>query len=196
MKLRVFVDFWNFQISVNEATNKEYRLDWQKLPLLLVKEASNLVQQNLTIEETRVYMSYDPHKKSNKALIKWATNTLDRFPGVAVTLRERKPKNPPYCQNCQTEIPDCPNCGHRLIRTVEKGIDTAIVTDLVTLAWEEAWDIAVLLSSDRDFIPAVELLSVKGYRIINAHFPPLGMDLARKCWASIDMRNHLGDLKL
>lgn len=196
MKMRIFVDFWNFQLSLNDHTNQDYRMDWKKLSPLLGKMTSELLGEQITFEETRVYMSYDSRKESDKRLKNWATNVLDRFPGVSVTLRERKQKKIPYCQNCHNEIPECPNCGHRIVRTIEKGIDTAIVTDLVTLAWEEAWDVAVLLSSDRDFIPAVELLAVKGYRVINAHFPPLGMDLARKCWASIDMIKHIEELKM
>lgn len=71
---------------------------------------------------------------------------------------------------------------------IEKGVDTSIVTDLLSLAWEGSWDIAVLLSSDRDFIPSVTRLQDKGFKIINAHFPPQGMDLARTCWAGLDLR--------
>jgi len=77
---------------------------------------------------------------------------------------------------------------------IEKGVDTSIVTDLLSLAWENSWDVAVLLSSDRDFIPAVVRLQDKGFKVINAHFPPKGMDLARNCWASIDLRAALPDL--
>jgi uncharacterized LabA/DUF88 family protein len=77
---------------------------------------------------------------------------------------------------------------------VEKGVDTSIVTDLLSLAWVGAWDVAVLVSSDRDFIPAVDLLQTKGFRVINAHFPPKGMDLAKSCWASIDLRAGLSSL--
>lgn len=79
--------------------------------------------------------------------------------------------------------------------TVEKGIDTAIATDLLKLAWEGTWHVAVQVSSDHDFIPAVELLAAKGYRVINAHFPPKGVHLARRCWAGIDLRTALDDLR-
>lgn len=195
MRIRIFVDFWNFQLSVNERTNPDFRLDWKKLSPFLVAKAESLVEQSLIFEETRVYMSFDSHKASDRKLHNWATNVLDRFPGVAVNMRDRKPKSPPFCQSCHTQIADCPNCGHKLVGTIEKGVDTAIVTDLISLAWEGAWDVAVLLSSDRDFIPAADLLAVKGYRVINAHFPPTGMDLARKCWANIDLRKHLSELK-
>ena len=76
-------------------------------------------------------------------------------------------------------------------RTVEKGVDTAIVTDIFKLVWEDALQVVVLVSSDRDYIPAVQMLDDKGFRTINAHFPPDGMQLARTCWASIDLRTAL-----
>lgn len=78
-----------------------------------------------------------------------------------------------------------------MVGTIEKGVDSAIVTDLLSLAW----DVAVLISSDRGFIPAVELLNRKGFRVLNAHFPPLGMELARVCWAGIDLRKAIQEIK-
>ena len=94
---------------------------------------------------------------------------------------ERKPKNPPFCPVCHAKIDLCPNHGSSMAGSIEKGADPPIVTDLLSLAWESAWDVAALISSDRDFIPAVEMLSRKGYRVINAHFPPTGMELAKSC---------------
>ena len=82
-----------------------------------------------------------------------------------------------------------------MARTIEKGIDTAIVTDMISLAWEKVWEVAILVTSDRDYIPAVEFLTNKGLRIINAHFAPLGADLARACWASFHINPHLEDLR-
>jgi hypothetical protein len=43
------------------------------------------------------------------------------------------------------------------------------------------------MSSDRDFIPAIKSLAVKGFRVINGYFPPQGMDLARECWGNFDL---------
>jgi uncharacterized LabA/DUF88 family protein len=79
--------------------------------------------------------------------------------------------------------------------TVEKGIDTAIVTDMIRLAWADSWDLAVLVSADRDFIPAVEFLNQRGLKVIHGGFPPKGMDLARKCWASFDLPKHLHEIE-
>jgi uncharacterized LabA/DUF88 family protein len=63
-------------------------------------------------------------------------------------------------------------------------IDSMIVTDLITLAWEDTYDIAILLSSDKDFIPAVESLQRKNIKIINATWKGQGHELAKISWAS------------
>jgi uncharacterized LabA/DUF88 family protein len=61
---------------------------------------------------------------------------------------------------------------------------------MIRLAWEEAYDLAVLATSDADLIPAVEFLRVKARKVIQAGFPPSGSDLAGKCWASFDVFPH------
>jgi uncharacterized LabA/DUF88 family protein len=58
---------------------------------------------------------------------------------------------------------------------------------MIRLAWESAYDIAVLATSDSDLVPAVEFLDVKGLKVIQAGFPPTGANLATKCWASFDV---------
>ena len=40
--------------------------------------------------------------------------------------------------------------------TEEKGVDTHIATAMISLAWIDNYDVGVLVSSDRDFIPVVE----------------------------------------
>ncbi len=50
-------------------------------------------------------------------------------------------------------------------RAAEKTIDARIVTDLVGLAWEGAYDVAILVSADKDFIPAVEQVIARAHRM-------------------------------
>lgn len=188
LKTRIFIDFWNFQLSLNNSTSNKYRLYWKSIPPWLVSQAESQIGQKLTFEGTTVYISFNPNTQSGKKLRDFAINVLDRFPGISVILVERKPRNPPVCPHCHNEIVDCPHCNGKIERTIEKGVDTAIVTDMFRLAWEKSLDVAVLVSSDRDFIPTVQTLSSKGYKVINAHFPPQGMQLARTCWSSIDIR--------
>jgi len=194
IRTRIFVDFWNLSLSCRDYAGSDYRLDWKALSPCLVAEAETLLATQLHLEGTNVYLSYDPKSQPDKKLLHWATTVLDRFPGVRVIAKERKTKHPPVCPNCHNSMVSCPNCGGKMTGTVEKGIDTAIVTDMISLAWEGAWNASILVTSDRDFIPAVELLTNKGFRVINAHFPPIGMDLARTCWASIDLGRLLAQL--
>jgi len=197
-KIRIFVDFWNFQLSLNQVAPPDYRPDWHALPQWLTDRTKDLVlsdpSETLQFEGVHVYISYNSQTQKGRGLHHWATTVLARFPGFQVQCVERKAKGPPTCPACHQRIEDCPHCGSKMARTVEKGIDTAIVTDMITLALEDAWHIGVLVSSDRDFIPAVVYLAKKGHKVLHAGFPPLGMDLARSCWASIDIRKGLNDI--
>jgi uncharacterized LabA/DUF88 family protein len=55
------------------------------------------------------------------------------------------------------------------------------------LAWEGAYDAAILVSADKDFVPAVEYLQAKNFKIINAAWRSIGHELAKICWASFDI---------
>jgi hypothetical protein len=72
-----------------------------------------------------------------------------------------------------------PPTGHRVPQVFStlyshrgKGIDTAIASDMVSLAWEDAYDIGVLVGADADLVPVAEFLDKKGKQIIQAGFPP------------------------
>ena len=119
---------------------------------------------------------------------KWATTWLDRQPGVTVQCLERKPKALPRCPTCHRSIGTCPypDCGQKIVATAEKGVDTLIATDMIRLAWENAYDLAVVASLDSDLVPAVEFLNLKGRKVVQSGFPPKGVDLATACWASFD----------
>lgn len=191
-RVRIFVDFWNLQLTMNQrehatAGSANFLSDWSKLPRWLVtKAAEKCGVPGLAFEGMHVYASYDPRANDEK-LKRWLLTWLDRQPGVQVVLKERRPKDAPHCPVCRAEVPACPACGGSLRRTQEKGVDTAIVTDMIRLAWESAYDVAVLVSSDSDLVPAVEFLDLRGRRIVQAGFPPIGSHLARACWASFDM---------
>lgn len=194
-KGRIFVDYWNFQLNVISSYGKDFRLDWSKLAGLLINKTEELVGASIEYEGMNVYLSFDNTKISDNPLKEWAKNVLDRFPGVDVIMLERKPRNPYRCPQCHQEIVTCPHCKNTMKATVEKGVDTAIVTDLISLAWENSWEYSVLISSDKDFIPAVDMLNRKGFHVINAHFPPTGTELATHCWGSVDLSSCLRSIE-
>lgn len=206
VRVRSFVDFWNFQLSIDDwakeysaSSGGDWRLDWKQLGPWLAEHATSLLASTdpslkPSYDGLNVYASYNPKASQDRSLKHWLTSVVDRFPGVEVELKERKAKGPPTCPACYEPIGVCPHCDAKMERTVEKGIDTAIVTDMIRHAWEDAFDVAVLVSSDRDFIPAVEFLNKKGKKVINGWFGKRGYDLARKCWANIDLSKILPEV--
>ena len=187
IRAMVFLDFWNFQLSIN---NVEYHfsVDWQRLGPVLTREALNIVDSSaqLSFEGMNVYGSHDPDSSKDRKFRNWASGTLDKFPGVQVVMlpRQRK-RSGPRCPSCFREITQCPQCGADMRGTEEKGVDTRIATDMIKLAWVGAYDVAVLVSSDRDFVPVVEFLNTRGIKVIHATFPPQGSLLSQACWGNI-----------
>ena len=74
----IFIDFWNFQINWNKRVNE--RCDWKRLPRVLVDDASQVLQEvgdntfisRLSLVETRLYASVDPHNENERRLKGWA----------------------------------------------------------------------------------------------------------------------------
>lgn len=192
-RIRVFVDYWNLQITLNDKEGtlkgqKDYRfqINWRDFPSWVAGEAAKVAKlADFTYEGAIIYASYNPN--SDPSFRRWMTTWLDRQPGIQVIALERRPKMPPTCPSCHTSMENCPNCGNKVVATSEKGVDTALVTDMIRLAWEDAYDIGVIVSSDSDFVPVVQFLDSRSRKIIQAGFPPTGMHLATACWGSLDL---------
>lgn len=192
-RIHVFVDFWNYVLNM-KGVDPAFQTDWRTFPKILTRETGLLVDPSaLAIYAgMNVYGSYNP--ATDKSLKNWAIATLDTFPGVHAIFKERtKKRSHPSCPDCHTAVENCPSCGKDMRGTEEKGVDTRIATDLVSLAWENAYDIAVLVSADQDFVPAAEYLQNKGIKVIHGGFPPNGMLLRQKCWGTIDIPNFRAD---
>ena len=188
-RIRVFVDFWNFTLSMREL-DSQFRTDWSTLGPALTRAAAERVAPELPAQYQGLnfYGSYDPGSPSDRSLRRWATTVVDRFPGVSVSIvpRQRR-RSPPQCPVCQAPVPLCPTCAADMRGTEEKGVDVRIATDMIKLAWVDNYDTAVLLSSDKDFIPLVEFLETRGIKVLHAAFPPKGAHLSRACWDTINL---------
>ncbi len=198
MKTRLFIDFWNFSLQWNKRAPSGTQIDWRNASSVLCSEAATLLSSaslgSLQLEETRVYCGYEPVREAK--LRGWLTNFLDKQPGIRVFTSERHwKKRPVHCRECGTETADCPSCAKPFGKASEKKTDSAIVTDLMGLAWDGAYDVAILLSSDRDFVPAVEYLQAKNFKIVNATWQGHGHNLAAKSWASFELDGLIDKLK-
>ena len=190
IRVRIFIDFWNFQLTLNGKNQGPFYPDWRILGPWLSTNAclvANVV--DWTLEGVHVYSSYDPASEQDAKHHKWATSWLAIQPGYHVSCVPRKPKSLPRCSFCHQEIAICPNCHQRMKNTVEKGVDASIATDLIRFAWDNAYDIAVLVTLDADLIPAVEFLAKRGRKIIHAGSPPMGAALSRACWGVFNVFN-------
>lgn len=189
-RTRVFIDFWNFTLQWRDRAGTA-KVDWPQVPRVLLDESEKKFQvlgltNGLDLEETLVYASWNP--QSEGKLKGWLDSFLDKQPSFRVKTRERRPKGRKiHCTKCGHDNESCQNCGDPFRWAPEKGVDTAIVTDLLSLASENAFDVAVLLSSDADHIPAVEWVQERGLKVINATWANHGFDLAKTCWASVEL---------
>lgn len=189
MKLRLFVDFWNFQLNFQQRSNGQ-NCDWTKVSTTLLNETNNLFSSNGlppgSIHEVRVYASYELGRESK--LKNWLESWLDKQPAFTVISKERHWRQKSiHCRECGNEIANCPKCNKPLGRAAEKMVDSRIVTDMLSLAWDGSYDAAILLTSDADIVPAVENLQRRNFKVINATWDGHGHELQKTCWASFTL---------
>lgn len=194
IRVRIFIDFWNFQLSLNTlekaAGRTSFSLDWKGVATACCDQVNALIQpaSGVAYEGLHVYSSYTDGKGPDMTHKNWVETWLDRQPGVVATCVKRsQKKSPPKCPGCHAEATHCVTCGHDMRGMEEKGVDTRIVTDMMSLAWNGAYDVAVLVSADRDFIPVAEELQSRGIKVIHGKIGKAGMDLAAHCWADFDL---------
>jgi len=194
-RVRIFVDFWNFQLAWNDHhAPARPRIPWEDtLPnALLAKVAPG----DGVYVGTHVYASIDSESEADRKLSRFL-HAMDGFPGYNVLVKERKPGSAPKCNNeaCRKRIYECPHCGGRLRRTVEKGIDTALLTEMIRTAFDNTFDVAVLLSEDSDFVPAVRFIQERWTKqIFHAYFRGRSDELRNVCWKHIFFDDFMGEL--
>lgn len=197
MRITVFIDYWNLQLTLNSflyknqsVTPNKAKIDWKNIGKVLAGEANKVLGRDssaaFSYEGAYIYTSYNPATAESKTYKNWAGAWLNAQPGNNVKILERKPKALPKCPACHREITHCPHSGCKkpIVATVEKGVDTMLVTDLIKFGVNDLYDVAVLASSDADMIPAVCYVQERGKKVINARFKKMGHGLAKDCWGS------------
>ena len=196
---KLFIDFWNFQLDWNKLTEtpdgRRVSIPWNNtLQKVILQQLSEKHGSDLVYDGTHVYASVD--KSGDGKLRNFLMQTMRSFPGYSVKLRERKARPKPiHCKACKNKIVECPNCNRRLKRGAEKGVDVTLVTDLIQMAFDNVYDVAVLGSNDADFCQAVNFIQERtGKRVYHLWFPGIGVDLRNTCWDHIDISDILADL--
>ena len=182
-RVRILVDFWNLQLAWNSfhegRGNGRPRLNWRVLPNVLIPRTGD---GNGVYHGCHVYASIDPDSEPDERLRRFLHDVMNRFPGFRVIIKDRK-------RSTHT----CPHCRRGTTRTVEKGVDTALVTDLIQAAMDNLVDDAILISNDADFVPAVELIQNRTTtRVIHAGIRS-GRQLQNACWSHVVLDEHILD---
>ena len=189
IRVRIFVDFWNFQIYWNELHSRRgatspVQVPWKDvLPQVLTAEATK--GNPAKFAGALVYASVDPLSPKDRKLKNWLYHVLASYAGYSIEVKDRKPRKRIRCREeaCRAEIVNCPTCDAPLRGTVEKGVDAAIITDLIAFAFDDNYDTAVLISGDADFAPAVKYIQKKtDKQIVQAFFKEHGDVLRTACW--------------
>ncbi len=75
---------------------------------------------------------------------------------------------------------------------IEKGVDVLLATDMVSLAFRDGYDTAILVSGDSDYVPVVEEIQSLGKRVENASFKRTSsFELRKVCDDFILLDNHM-----
>lgn len=207
----VFVDYWNLQLTLTgedakalsltgaAARNHRFEINWFNLGPLLTQLAAVHASPNpgvplpLQFQQTRIYTSANP--ATDFKFKGWAINTLGRKPGVHLVCLDRKPKRNPSCPTCHATMDICPHCKAAINATQEKGVDTLLVTDLLSLGLDGSYDVALLVSQDADMGPAAAHLIAKGKNVIQVGIGNFGKGLAKDCWGEFDLFPHRASIK-
>lgn len=181
--VRVFVDFWNFQLGWNNnypvaKGAPPIKIDWKSLPTILMNElptALGGVKDQLQFKGINVYASVNPDPNGKDVGLKnFLHKVLNQMVGYQVYVFDRKERHSVDAN------------GDKVIKTVEKGVDTRIVTDLFTGAINQTYDVALLISNDSDFCPAIQTIQDRlDKQIIHVGFRKGGDEIRSACWSHI-----------
>jgi NYN domain len=91
----------------------------------------------------------------------------------------------------------CPACGIDNEYTTEKRVDTRLVADLIHYAANNAYDAAVLVSGDDDFVPAVEAVNALGKQVWVATWSAdeLSTDLRVRCFGHLSLSDGIATFR-
>jgi len=151
-----YVDGFNLYFGLKEAGWKRYYwLDIKKLVTRLLKEN----QQLIVTKYFTARISGPPDKQKRQSTFLEALATLTDF-------------NIYYGHYLSSTI-ICNNCGRKWFDFEEKMTDVNIATEMLTDAFEDKFDTAILVSADSDLVPPIRTIKrIYPRKRIVVFFPP------------------------
>jgi len=185
-RIMIFVDGSNYYHSLKKSFHTA-KVDFQKISNFLIKDEDLI---NIYFYVSPVPWQEDAEKYSSQQKYFEKLKLIKRLELILGRLEHRSNKkmekvkkdfqklfieskpnlNPNQIkefEDVKLNIDDVLKFGNK----VEKGVDVNLAIDLVTFAFENKYDIAILISNDSDFVPAVKKAQNYGKKVYNVKFP-------------------------
>jgi uncharacterized LabA/DUF88 family protein len=187
-RVRIFVDHQNFTIGWRKRSSLEgFEIRWERLPHLVMSELEKrefLNSRDAELRGVTVYASVDPRVNCTKGtehhFLKYE---LDQLPSYTVKISDRQERR----------------CSHdpTVTHTVEKGVDTKIVCDMLALAMRDHYDVGVIISDDADLVPSVQCVQdILDRQIVHLGFQNSKcQDIRSAAWGHIIIDSFVNGLK-
>ena len=180
-KVMMFIDGSNLFLGCSDY-KQGYKIDMIKLRDKLVGDR-NLIRA--------YYYGAKPTKGDKKQIEKQMKfyHFLEHsgFKVTVLPLRSRKYKH------------KCTKCGYvqNIDKQIEKGVDVALVIDMLILGIPRYYDTAILVTGDLDFMRGIEELQRRGIKVEVAYFRKVGIseELVRCVDKFVDLEEIAKDLK-
>jgi hypothetical protein len=171
MKVSIFFDGQNFYRSLTRY-DESLRVDYDRLATWITQAVGG---SNAVFTGAYYYVGVSP---GAPALVEGFLKGLELRPGYFVKREGRVRRTG-----------RCPSCGVEYEYTTEKRVDTRLVADLIHFAAIGAFDAAVLISGDDDFVPAVEAVNALGRQVWVATWSAdeLSTDLRVRCFGYLHL---------
>ena len=96
-----------------------------------------------------------------------------------------------------TRSAKCRACDAGVVYTLEKQVDTSITASMIKLAAVNAYDIAVVVSGDQDFIPGIIAVGDLGKTVYVATWSheELSIQMRQHCYGHIVIKEHVDEFR-
>src|ERR671934_652768 len=180
MKICIFFDGQNFYRSLLRY-DESLRVDYDRLAVWITQAVGSGAA---VFSGAYYYVGVSP---GAPALVEAFLKGLELRPGYFVKREGRVRRTG-----------RCPSCGVEYEYTTEKRVDTRLVADLIHYAANGAYEAAVLISGDDDFVPAVEAVNALGKQVWVATWSAeeLSTDLRVRCFGQIRLSDGIAAFRV
>jgi hypothetical protein len=179
MKVSIFFDGQNFYRSLLRY-DETLRVDYDRLATWITEKVGG---PNAVFSGAYYYVGVS---QGAPALVEAFLKGLELRPGYFVK-REVRVRRTGRCPACSAEYD----------YTTEKRVDTRLVAEMIHFAAIGAFDAAVLISGDDDFVPAVEAVNALGRQVWVATWSAeeLSTDLRVRCFGHIHLSEGISSFR-